>query len=228
MGYPQLIVMLTHHDRTVVNASEIFEICKHSKAQYWGFKEDGLPSEQMYNLFAAMKACGKTTVLEVVAYTEEECLHGAHLAVQCGCDILMGTLFFDSVNDYCKQNSLKYMPFVGKISQRPSVLDGTVEEMVQEAESYLQKGVYGLDLLGYRYTGDPNELIRQFVSRVDAPVCVAGSINTLDRVDCVVQAGAWAFTIGGAFFESKFGDTFAGQINLVCSHLERKSLSIVG
>lgn len=228
MRYPQLIVMLTHHDHTVVNAPEIFEACKHSKAQYWGMKEDGLPFDQTKALFASMKACGKTTVLEVVAYTEAECLHGAQLAVACGCDILMGTLFFDSVNDYCKEHGMKYMPFVGRISQRPSVLEGTVEEMLQDAEAYLKKGVYGLDLLGYRYTGDAEALISQFVSQVDVPVCVAGSINSLERVDLVAQASAWAFTIGGAFFENKFGSDFAEQIDRVICHLEAAQLTTVG
>jgi len=42
--------------------------------------------------------------LEVVAYTEKECIEGAKMAVECGCDILMGTIFFDSVNELCKKN----------------------------------------------------------------------------------------------------------------------------
>ena len=48
---PQLIVMLTYNDLTVENAREIFEECKDSKAKYWGFKEEGLPLEQMKSLF---------------------------------------------------------------------------------------------------------------------------------------------------------------------------------
>ena len=35
-----LIVMLTHNDKTVKNAYEIFEKCKDSKAEYFGFKEE--------------------------------------------------------------------------------------------------------------------------------------------------------------------------------------------
>ena len=34
---PKLIVMLTHHDRTVENAIEIFEACKNSRAEFGGF-----------------------------------------------------------------------------------------------------------------------------------------------------------------------------------------------
>ena len=69
---PELIVMLTYNDLTVRHASDIFEQCKNSKAAYWGFKEEGLPLEEMKALFGRMKACGKKTGLEVVAYTEDE------------------------------------------------------------------------------------------------------------------------------------------------------------
>ena len=41
-----------------------------------------------------MKKAGKTTYLEVVSLTEEEGLKGAKLAVEAGCDVLMGTVFF--------------------------------------------------------------------------------------------------------------------------------------
>lgn len=217
---PNLIVMLTYNDRTVENAYEIFEQCKDSKAQYWGFKEKGIPLEQMKCLYSYMKECGKTTVLEVVAYSESECMDGAKMAVECGCDILMGTLFYDSVNEFCKSNNLKYMPFVGQVKNRPSILEGTVEDMINEANLYLEKGVYGFDLLGYRYTGDANKLIEEFVAKVDHPICVAGSINSFERLDNIKNTKAWAFTIGSAFFENKFGDSFDEQINKVHQYMK--------
>ena len=212
---PELIVMLTHNDCTVKNAYKIFDQCKNSKAKFWGFKEKALPLNQMKELYAYMKNCGKTTFLEVVAYTEKECIKGAKMAVECGCDILIGTLFFDSVNEFCKKNNLKYMPFVGKVSKRPSILEGTVEEIIKEANTYLEKGVYGFDLLGYRYTGDSTLLNKQFVSQINAPICIAGSINSYKKLDEVKDAAPWAFTIGGAFFENKFDGTFSEQINKV-------------
>ena len=218
---PELIVMLTHNDRTVSNAAEIFEACKDAPAVNWGFKEVGLPLEEMKQLFSYMKQCGKRTFLEVVAYTEEECMEGAKMAVACGVDVLMGTLFFDSINDYCKANGLKYMPFVGKITGRPSVLEGTIEGMIEEANSYLAKGVYGIDLLGYRYTGDAAELNRAFVAGVKAPVCLAGSISNYQRLDEVKATGAWTITIGGAFFENKFDGTFAEQITKVVEYMAK-------
>ncbi len=215
-----LIVMLTHNDKTVLDASAIFEQCKNSKAKFWGFKEKPLPLEEMKKLFAYMKECGKTTFLEVVEYTEKECLEGAKMAVECGCDILMGTIFFDSVNEFCKNNNLKYMPFVGKIVDRPSILNGTIEGMIEEANSYLKKGVYGFDLLGYRYTGDAVELNKKFVSSVNAPVCIAGSVNSYKRLDELKDANPWAFTIGSAFFENKFDGTFSEQIDKVCDYMK--------
>lgn len=218
---PELIVMLTYNDLTVENAFSIFDACKDAQAKFWGFKEEGLAPEQMMKLFAYMKECCKTTVLEVVAYTEKECLSGAELAVACGCDILMGTVFFDSVNEYCRKNHLKYMPFVGKITGRPSVLEGSVDELTAEALRYLNKGVYGIDLLGYRHKGDAKTLIENFVSQVNAPVCLAGSINSYGRLDEVKAAAPWAFTIGSAFFDHQFGGSFCEQINAVCEYMAK-------
>ena len=216
---PELIVMLTHNDMTVTDAYAVFERCRNSKAKFWGFKEEPLPLEQMIQLFGYMKNCGKTTCLEGVAYSEEEGLKDEKKAVACQCDYLMGTTFFDSVNDYCKCNNLKYMPFVGKITGRPSVLEGALEDMVKEANDYIARGAYGIDLLGYRYTGDAVHLNKEFVASVKAPVCIAGSINSYQRLDEIKVAAPWAFTIGGAFFENKFGGTFEEKINRVCEYM---------
>lgn len=218
---PKLIVMLTHNDVTVKNAMEVFEECKDAPAIYWGFKEVGLPLEEMKELVKRMKACGKTTFLEVVAYTEKECLAGAQMGVDCGFDYLMGTLFFDSVNELCKKNGLRYMPFVGKISGRPSILEGTIQGMIDEANEYIRKGAYGIDILGYRYTGNAIELNKKFVAGVKAPVCVAGSIQSYQRLDEVKDANPWTFTIGGAFFDNKFDGTFAEQITKVVEYMEK-------
>lgn len=216
-----LIVMLTHNDETVNNAHEIFEKCKNSDAKFWGFKEKSLPIEQMKNLYKYMKECGKTIFLEVVEYTEKEGLEGAKLALECGCDILMGTVFFDSINEFCKKNNLKYMPFVGKVTERPSILEGEIDEIIKEANEYLKKGVYGLDLLGYRYTGNAVELNERFVLEVNAPVCIAGSVNGYERLDELKNINPWSFTIGSAFFENKFDGSFEEQINKVCEYVKQ-------
>lgn len=219
--HPQLIVMLTWHDFTVDNAKQVFEQCKHSKAQYWGFKEHPLPFEQMKELYSSMKQCGKTTLLEVVAYSEREGLDGAKMAAACQCDILMGTKFYDSINDYCRDHGIKYMPFVGNVQGRPSVLKGTVQGMIAQAQDYIARGAYGIDLLGYRYAGDAAALNKALVAAINAPVCLAGSIDSYQRLDEVLDANPWAFTIGSAFFENKFDGTFLEQVNKVCDYMSK-------
>ena len=123
--------MLTHHDRTVTNAIEVFEGAKNSKAKYWGFKEVGIPEDQMIDLVKRMKAAGKTTFLEVVTYDEASCLDGAQTAIDCGFDYLMGTIYYDSVAKLLKDNGMEYLPFVGKVSGSPSILEGTNEEIIK-------------------------------------------------------------------------------------------------
>ena len=143
------------------------------------------------------------------------------MAAECGCDILMGTRFFDSINRFCLEHKIKYMPFVGEITGRPSVLSGTAQDMIQEANTYLSKGAYGIDLLGYRYTKDAAALNEAIVSQVKGPVCIAGSVNSYQRLDELKKVAPWAFTIGSAFFEDKFGGTFSEQIDKVCSYMEK-------
>ena len=221
-NHPELIVMLTYNDYTIENAYEIFDKCKNTKAEYWGFKEKPFPLDEMKALFSYMKSCGKKTVLEVVEYTEEECLAGAKNAALCGCDILMGTCFFDSVNEFCIKNNIKYMPFVGKVTGRPSVLDGNADEIIAEAKAYVEKGVFGLDLLGYRYTGDKKAFIEKFLSEIDSNVCIAGSVDSFERLDELKRVNPWAFTVGGAFFENKFGNDLSTQIDTVYEYMKNK------
>ena len=219
---PELIVMLTHNDKTVADAIEVFEASKDTPAVYWGFKEVGLEQDKMKKLVEMMKQAGKTTFLEVVEYTEDECIAGAKIGVECGFDILMGTMYFDSVRDIAKKAGMKYMPFVGEITGRPSILGGTIDGMIEEANSLIEKGIDGIDLLAYRFTGDPEELAARFVKEVKLPVCLAGSIKSFDRLDKMKEIAPWTFTIGSAFFDKKFGDiSFADQINVVCDYMKK-------
>lgn len=113
------------------------------------------------------------------------------------------------------------MPFVGDITERPSILSGSIDKMIFDANSYIEKGAYGIDLLGYRYTGDPVLLNSRFVKEVNAPVCLAGSVNSFQRLDDVKSAKPWTFTIGSAFFENQFGDNFDKQIDTVIDYINK-------
>lgn len=219
----ELIVMLTYQDKTVPNAKNIFECSKESRARFWGFKEAGLPLSEMAALTRCMKQAGKTVFLEVVSYTEQEGLKGAQAAAFCGCDVVMGTMFSEKIADFCKENGLRYMPFVGDVRERPSVLYGSVDEMIKQAQAALEYGVDGFDLLGYRYVGNAAVLSETFLREVRAPVCLAGGINSFERLAQVKRTSPWTFTIGSAFFEHRFGDSFREQIDAVCAFLAGES-----
>lgn len=221
---PELIVMLTWHDKTVEDAIEVFEKAKHTNVRYWGFKEEGLPKEDMIKLVDLIHEEGKTAVLEVVAYTEDACIDGAKVCAECGFDILMGTMYFESVQKITEDNNITYYPFVGTIEGRPSVLKGTIEGMIVEANGLIQKkGIKGIDLLGYRFAGNAVRLNQEFVKNVKGNVCLAGSVSSFQRLSEIKETGAWAFTIGGAFFEKKFCDgTFADNINAVLDYLDKE------
>src|SRR5215208_5496097 len=201
---PELIVMLTHHDQTVSNALELFERTKEYPITHWGFKDVGLPPDEMQKVVAAMKKAGKTTFLEVVSLSEEEGLRGARLAVELDFDILMGTVFYPSIGDYLKEKPVRYYPFPGHVHSHPSILDGEIDAIVAHARELEGYGVHGLDLLTYRYDGEAPSLLRQVVDATKVPVVSAGSIASFARIEEVWSAGAWGFTIGTAFFEKQF------------------------
>lgn len=218
---PELIVMLTHHDQTVPAALDLFERTKEYPITHWGFKDVGLPPEEMRRVVNGMKAAGKTSYLEVVSLSEEEGLQGAHMAVELGFDILMGTVFYPSIADYLKDKSVRYYPFPGHVHSHPSILDGEIEEIVAHARELESYGVHGLDLLTYRYNGEATYLLKQVVEATQVPIVSAGSIASFERINEVWDAGAWGFTIGSAFFDSKFvpQGSFEENVLAVCNWL---------
>jgi hypothetical protein len=224
---PEFILMLTYNDTTVLNALKIFRECKDAPVTHWGFKDVGLPPEEMKALVREMKDANKTTYLEVVSLSEEEGLRGAKIAVEAGFDILMGTVLFDSILKYLKDKSLRYYPFPGHIFGHPSIMDGTIEEVVAHARLLESKGVSGMDLLSYRYTGDAHKLLMEVVEATHVPIVSAGSIDSYKRMAEVWQAGAWGFTIGSALFDKKFvpSGSFRENTIAVCEWLEKTSES---
>ena len=201
----KLVIMLTHNDRTVENALEVFEANKDLDVACWGFKDVGLPLEQMKALVDAMKAAGKETYLECVSYDEPSCRRAAGIAVECGFDYFCGTLFYDGVYDMLKAAGAKYMPFCGAVSQSPSILEGSADEIIADARRLEAKGVYGLDLLAYRAVQtDPEALAERVIRESGIPILVAGSINTFDRILLEERWHSWGFTIGSALFTAQF------------------------
>jgi hypothetical protein len=222
---PNFIVMLTYNDETVADALELFEQHKDTPVMHWGFKDVGLPPGKMNTVYDTMRAAGKTTFLEVVSLSEKEGLDGAKLAVELGVDYLMGTVFFDSINEFARENGVRYLPFAGHVHGHPSILDGEIHDIVADARRLESEGVAGLDLLTYRHTGDAARLLREVVKGVTLPVVSAGSIESYRRIAEVWDAGAWGFTMGTALFDRAFvpHGTFGENILAVCDWLDRTS-----
>jgi len=225
---PNLIPMLTHNDLTVKDAKEIFDSCADIPIQHWGFKDVGLPKNEMKALVRSMQKAGKTTFLEVVSLSEEECMRGAQLAVECKFDYLMGTVFYDSVFQYLQKNKINYFPFCGKVVSHPSILEGTLEEIVEDGYRLQMKGVQGIDLLAYRHKKDAEEIAIKLVQKLEIPVVVAGSIKNFERIDIVKMIQPWGFTIGSAFFEKKFvpDGSFRDQLLVAYEYLYKEQVEI--
>lgn len=218
----KMIIMLTYNDKTVSNALEIFDQCKELPVECWGFKNVGLPVEKMKKLVINMKEVKKTTFLEVVTYNEKSCLDAAKLALECQFDYFAGSVYFESVHNLLKGKPIKYFPFCGKVSGSPSILEGSIQEIIDDAKLLEEKSVDGFDLLAYRYVEDAEKLTQQFIKAIKIPVVLAGSINSFNRLDKIKEYNPWGFTIGSAFFDKIFvkDGSFKEQIIRVLSYID--------
>ncbi len=135
----------------------------------------------------------------------------------------MGTVYHESIQKYLEGTGVKYYPFCGKVYGHPSILDGTIEEIVAEAKELEKKGVDGIDLLSFRYTGDALALLKAVVEAVNVPIISAGSINSYDRIDDVAATGAVGITMGSALFHEKFvKGNFVQNLEAVVNYMESK------
>ncbi|MBW9065904.1 4-hydroxythreonine-4-phosphate dehydrogenase [Rhizobium herbae] len=208
---PHFIFMLTNQDRTVADAAERLKDVLAAGIRHVGFKDIGLPFDELFGLASAIKKAGATLYLEVVSLDEESERQSAQAAVDLGVDILMGGTRPDVVLPIIAGRNIQYYPFPGKIVGHPSKLDGTIETILDSAQQMAAlDGVSGLDLLAYRFNGDVEALMTRVCEAIDKPVVVAGSIDSPERMAAVVRAGAAGFTIGTAAFNG----AFSGSSNL--------------
>lgn len=204
---PEFILMLTHQDQTVENALALCHKVRTLGLRYIGFKDIGLPPEQQKLLVNAIHEGGQQAMLEVVSERKEDELRAAIGACELGVDYLLGGTHALEVTQILAGTSLRYCPFPGQVVGHPSQLRGSIEEIVASAQQLAAlDGVYGLDLLAYRYNGDVEHLIREVVQAVPVPVIAAGSIDSEQRIHSVSRAGVWGFTVGSALFEGAFLD----------------------
>jgi len=203
---PDFIFMLTHADRTVVDAEARLDEVLAAGIRHIGFKDVGLPLPALRRLSAAIRAGGAKAYLEVVSLDAASEAASARAAVALEIDVLMGGARPGVVVPIIAGTRIRYYPFPGTVVGHPSILCGTIDSIAGSARSLVdQEGVDGLDLLAYRFDGDAPELIRRVCEAAGVkPVVVAGSLDCLERIDAVVAAGAAAFTVGTAIFEDAF------------------------
>jgi len=97
---PRLITMLTRNDRTVSDAEEVFAGAPTFPAEYWASRTWAFPPGGCVPWWPRIKAAGKTAVLRW-SLSGGDCLAAARLALDCGFDYLMGTVYYDSASSWC-------------------------------------------------------------------------------------------------------------------------------
>lgn len=201
----RFIFMLTRNDRTVEDAADQLQTALGLGVRHIGFKDIGLPITQLKALNAAIKAGEATSYLEVVSLDRDSEIASARAALEIGVDVLLGGTRAEDVLPVIAGSRIQYCPFPGRIVGHPSVLEGSLEDIVESARALAaHDGVHGLDLLAYRFKGDVPALMQAVCAAVAKPVYIAGSIDAPDRIAIVKQAGAAGFTIGTAALEGKY------------------------
>lgn len=213
------ILMLTANDRTIPDAAARLEEALEGGVRHIGFKDVGLPLDDLRGLARKIRAAGGRSYLEVVSLDEKSELASARAAVELDVDCLLGGTRADVVTEVTRHHPVRYYPFPGRITGHPSVLEGSEEDIVASARALADlEHVHGLDLLAYRHDGDVAQLMRRVCAAVAKPVIVAGSIDSEARVTTVAEAGAAGFTVGTAALEEAFpaeGTGFAAQVRAI-------------
>jgi hypothetical protein len=207
----EFIFMLTRNDATVPDAAAVYDTLRDSRLRYVGFKDIGLPPAELRGLAATMRADGREVFLEVVSERAEDEIRSVEAALEIGVDWLLGGThadaalsILDRVGPPGTAGRPRYCPFPGRVVGHPSILEGSLDEIAASArELTARDGVDGLDLLAYRWNGDVPALVRAVVGASAGPVIAAGSVDSAERINALADAGAWAFTIGGAVFDGR-------------------------
>ncbi|WP_428001607.1 4-hydroxythreonine-4-phosphate dehydrogenase PdxA [Acidovorax sp.] len=205
---PGFIFMLTRHDKTIADALEQLPTVLAAGVRHIGFKDIGLPWPALQHLTDAIRAAGAVSYLEVVSQDAASELASARAAVALGVDVLMGGTRPEAVLPLLRGTAIRYYPFAGQVVGHPSVLQGTVADVVASARRIAAlEGVHGLDLLAYRFEGDSADvpaLIAAVCAAVGKPVVVAGSIDRAERIAAVLAGRAAGFTVGTAALDGTF------------------------
>ncbi len=201
----RFIFMLTRNDQTVEDAEHYLSTALEAGIRHIGFKDVGLPFERLKELNTVIRKAGATSYLEVVSLDARSEAASATAAAEIGVDVLLGGTHADAVIEILAGSGIQYFPFPGRIVGHPSVLEGSIGEIVVSAENLVAKdGVHGLDLLAYRSRQDVGALMHAVCATTEKPVIMAGSIDGPQRIQAVQEAGAAGFTIGTAALDGLY------------------------
>lgn len=219
----KFIFMLTRNDKTVEDARDHISTALKAGVKHIGFKDVGVSFDTLNLLNEDILRGGATSYLEVVSLDKQSEVMSAKAAKEIGVNNLLGGTNVSEVLSLIKGSNIKYFPFPGKIVGHPSVLEGSIQEIVKSSKDLASiDGVHGLDLLAYRHIDDPIKLMRAVTSLVKKPVIMAGSISSKSRIQDVKNSGAYGFTIGTAAldgdYSSKEQDLFS-QLKVILSDL---------
>ena len=207
---PNIIVMLPHKDVTVPHAKGVFEQCKDLPIQDWGFKNVGHDDEYLKDLAKAMKSAGKHVYFEVISYNEEAYKKAAELAAECQVDFVTGTKYSPVLHEALKKSGIGYSPFVGKVgcvyNGRSGMMMGEYDELVAEAKDLIEvKGTTGLDVSAFRHIISGETVIERLTTALpNANICIAGSVDSYEKIDFLIKCGVTKFTMGSALFDKLF------------------------
>ena len=231
MGF-DFIFMMTENDQTISSARDRLGEVVDGGCQHIGFKDVGLPFDELRGLADDIRASGARSYLEVVSLDEEREVASARAAVDLNVDCLLGGTRAEKVVPILSASPVLYYPFPGHITGHPSVLEGSVEDICESARRLTETpGVHGLDLLAYRYTGDAPGLMHAVCGASRGPVIMAGSIDSEERVHTLAEAGAAGFTVGTAAFSGKFPAETPGvteQVRSILAMAERARMAHPG
>jgi uncharacterized protein related to proFAR isomerase len=225
----EFIFMLTHHDRTLERALDVYDDIRDLPLRYVGFKDVGVPHATLRELARRMHDDGRQVMLEVVSERAEDELRSIAAAVDIGVDWVLGGTHADEGLEAIGGASVKYCPFPGRVIGHPSLLRGTIDEIAQSAHDLTARdGVYGLDLLAYRYDGDVEAMIAAVLERASGPVIAAGSVDSVERINTLGRLGVWGFTIGGAIFEGRLpaGPSVREQLVVALAAAEQATIGM--
>ena len=202
---PGFIFMLTRRDLTVPDAPAHLETALAAGVRNVGFKDVGLPHDDLRALAARIREAGGTCWLEVVSLDAAAEAESVRAGVAIGVDRLLGGCRPDVALLILQGTGIAYHPFPGRVVGHPSVLEGGVEEIAASARRLAaMPGVAGLDLLAYRGTVEAEALAAAVCAAAGKPVIAAGSIDRRERVEAMARAGCAGFTVGTAALDGVF------------------------